>query len=253
MRAIKQGVKRLVRRAVNAQGHEIVPRASTIGPALDTLAVLTEFCVLKHGTGAVVQIGANDGVMGDPVRATLLKLGLPALLVEPLPDLFEQLRQNYADEARVEFANVAVSTQSGEAQLYRISPTARDLPPWAQGLASFDKSVLLKHQDWPGVGADFSELIETVTVPVVTMRQLLDAHPDIGPVLVLQIDTEGHDLEVIRSTIEAGCTPRLINYEHKHLSLADQNSCRDLLAEHGYSFHSSQVDTLAFRNADGHR
>jgi len=132
--------------------------------------------------------------------------------------------------------------------IYRVSPAAKHLPDWAHGLASFDKSVLLKHKDWPGVGSDFEDLIETVSVPVVTVRDLLDSHPMLAPVLVLQVDTEGHDLEVIRSAVEAGCLPPLINYEHKHLSLGDQAACRRLLAAEGYSFQSSLVDTIAFRN-----
>jgi FkbM family methyltransferase len=205
--------------------------------------------VLKYGRGTVVQVGANDGVMSDPVRGTVLNLGLPALFVEPLPDLFERLKKNYAGHSQVTFVNAAVSTRSGEADIFRISPAATHLPDWTQGLASFDKSVLLKHQNWPGVGANFADLIEQVQVPVVTMRQLLDDHPSADPVLVLQVDTEGHDYQVVRSAVDAGCLPPLINYEHKHLSLSDQEACRGLLAGHGYAFQSTVVDTLAFRGA----
>jgi FkbM family methyltransferase len=241
-------VKRLVRRAVESQGFEIVPQTSENGPVADTLGLLIELCQLKHGDGSVVQIGANDGVMGDPVRNTILRLGLPALLVEPLPDLFTRLKENYAGVPRLEFANVAISTEEGEATIFRISAEATHLPAWAHGLASFDKSVLLRHRDWPGAGPDFADWIQEVNVPVVTLRQLLDRHPGVARVLALQVDTEGHDFTVIRSAIEAGCRPPLINYEHKHLARSDQAACRDLLAENGYAFHSGRVDTIAIRN-----
>lgn len=247
--AASQATKRVVRRLVGSQGFDIVPRASTNGPELDVLSLLIELCTLKHGRGTLVQIGANDGVLEDPVREILVRLDLPALLVEPLPDLFERLRQNYASQDNVQFANVAVGTASGSADIFRVSPTASHLPDWMHGLASFDKAVLLKHQDWAGVPTDFAEHIEQVSVPVVTIRELLDSHTLAAPVLVLQVDTEGHDYEVLRSAVAADCLPALINYEHKHLSLSDQAAARDLLAANGYSFLRGADDTIAVREA----
>src|SRR6202034_2259284 len=133
------------------------------------------------------------------------------------------------------FENVAVSTESGEAEIFRISPSAKHLPDWVHCLGSFDKSVLLKHVDDPGVkGKKLDQFIESVRVPVITVSQLLQRHPDIGTLIALQIDAEGHDFVVVKSAVEAGCLPRIINYEHKHLAYSDQVRCRDLLSSHGY-------------------
>jgi len=89
--------------------------------------------------------------------------------------------------------------------------------------------------------------IESVRVPVITMAQLLAKHPQITNVMGLQIDTEGHDYTVVRSAVGAGCLPRIINYEHKHLSYSDQVACRNLLETHGYAFWTNASDTLAYR------
>ena len=82
---------------------------------------------------------------------------------------------------------------------------------------------------------------------MVTIDQLLLRHPDIGRLIALQIDTEGHDFAVVKSAVAAGCLPKIINYEHMHLTYDDQVKCRDLLSSHGYSFWTGDQDTLAYR------
>ena len=212
------------------------------------MPLLIERCALVEGRGTLIQIGANDGLMDDPVRRSIVSLGLPALLVEPLPDLFERLRSNYSDQSNIHFANVAVSETPGQAEMFRVRPSAKGFPEWVHGLASFNKGVLLTHRNWKGVDArEFDAAIESVRVPVITMAQLLAKHPQITNVMGLQIDTEGHDYTVVRSAVGAGCLPRIINYEHKHLSYSDQVACRNLLETHGYAFWTNASDTLAYR------
>lgn len=88
--------------------------------------------------------------------------------------------------------------------------------------------------------------MEEVRVRGVTFERLLNDHR-VKTISLLQIDTEGFDLEVIRMALESGVLPALINYEFVNLSLADRlESCR-LLAERGYRFLHGRVDALAVR------
>jgi FkbM family methyltransferase len=247
MSIVTKVVGKTIRGVLEGRGQEIVEREARNGPSIAFLPLLIDYCTRRDGKRAVVQVGANDGLMDDPVRTSITTLGLPALLVEPLPNLFEKLTSNYAGHSNVRFDNVAVSGDPGEASIYRLKASATQFPAWAHGLASFDKNVLLKHKDWDGVkGKNFEESIEAVRVPVVTVKQLLERHPDLGPVAVLQVDTEGHDFIVVKSAIEGGLLPSIINYEHKHLSYEDQIACREMLAAKGYAFHATGTDTLAF-------
>ena len=249
--SIRSLTKEIIRRFLRSRGKEIVPIQAWHGPAIPLFPLLIEHWARAEPGGWLVQIGANDGMMEDPVRESIVALGIPALLVEPLPDRFERLRSNYAEQPNILYDNVAISDRSGDAQLFRIQSAATHLPEFVHGLARFDKAVLLKHRDWPGVDAlSFEHSIEAVPVQVVTFAGLLQRHPDIKKVGVLQVDTEGHDYLVVKSSIDAGCHPRLIHYEHKHLSYYDQFACRDLLASHGYSFWADYVDTLAWRTRD---
>ncbi|MBC7807886.1 MAG: FkbM family methyltransferase [Akkermansiaceae bacterium] len=237
-----------IRGILKTRGQEFVIREARNGEMIPLLSLLIEHCTMMEGKGAIVQIGANDGIMEDPVRKSIVSHSLPALLVEPLPNLFEELKKNYSGQPQVRFDNVAVSNEPGEANIFRLRADATQFPEWVHMLASFDKSVILKHKDMDGIrGKNFEQYIEDIPVPVVTVKQLLQRHPDLGNITALQIDTEGHDFIVVKSAVDGDCLPRIINYEHKHLSYGDQTACRDLLAKKGYSFCSTGSDTLAYR------
>ncbi len=246
--AINKMGKNFVRRLLKARGLEIVRPTQTAsnGSPIPLLKLLIEQSITVDGKGAILQVGANDGLYDDPVHEIIAALNLSAILVEPLPDLFERLQKNYADQPHIYFENCAVSTQPGKAEIFRFCRNATHLPEWTQGMASFDKSILLKHSHWPGF-QNIEQYIESVSVPVVTVGQLLRKHPDIKKIVALQIDTEGHDFDVVKSAVEAGCLPKIINYEHRHLSYLDQVACRELLSSHGYCFLSNAIDTLALR------
>lgn len=245
---MRHAVATVVKRIFAAGGYEIVRREARNGPLLpDLLPMVIEHYVAAFGPGAVLQIGAHDGVMDDPVHASILRWKLPALLVEPMPDFFARLQANYASQSGVAFENVAVSTSRGEATLYRLA-NDRALPAWAHGMASFNRQVILEHKDWPELrNLDLEKLIVNVRVPVLTVADLLAKHPALGPILVLQIDTEGHDYQVLRSAVAAGCLPPIINYEHAHLSYDDSVAARELLTQHGYGFHTDENNTLAVK------
>jgi FkbM family methyltransferase len=239
-------LKNNVRNMLAGRGWELTRRTAHNGPQLDFASIAIEHCILSGHKGAILQVGANDGVLTDPVQALIKKHNVAALLVEPLPNLYEKLVANYSGSPNVQFANVAISTAPGEATIYRIDPNAPNMPDWIHGTATFDRSVLMKHIDAPGVPKDiYEQSIQDVRVPVVTVKQLLSKHSNLDEIFAVAIDTEGHDFEVIRSVIAAGIKPKVISYEHKHLSYDDQVECRSILSDLGFRFMSHDDDTVA--------
>jgi FkbM family methyltransferase len=241
---IKQFCKQFVRNQFEARGLDIVRRLADNGAALPLLRLLIERSIDLDGKGTIIQIGANDGIMADPIHEIVSSLSLPAILVEPLPDIFVRLRENYRNQPNINFENVAIGATPGEAKIYRISAAASHLPDWTRGIASFDRSVLVKHSKI--LGENIERYIETVLVSVITVKELMRRY--LGTqITALQIDTEGHDFVVVKSAVDARLLPRIINYETKHLSFDDQAKCREMLTQHGYSFLSNHQDTLAYR------
>jgi FkbM family methyltransferase len=187
-----------------------------------------------------VQIGASDGVRFDDLYGKVTSHRCAGLVVEPLPDMYERLKLNYADYPNVVPVRVAVHATATSLQIYRVARNdAQDLPDWVAGVASFDREHLLKH----GIPEN---LIVTQPVdcqqfmPLLSQHGFLDAN-------VLQIDVEGYDAEVLRMIDFARFRPRLIKYEHKNLILSEAREATRLLREAGYYLSDQRQDTIAWR------
>lgn len=121
---------------------EPVRKVPTSFEPIPVFRLAVEALMSRRGDAlSFVQVGANDGVFVDPLRQYILTRGWSGILVEPQADVFERLKENYADCAdRLIFENVAVSLSS---QLELFLPPAdlgtHDLDtriPWSQIMRS---------------------------------------------------------------------------------------------------------------------
>jgi FkbM family methyltransferase len=211
--------------------------------------------------GTWLQIGANS-LSGTDTNDPLVKYLniLPAawvkVFVEPIPALFANLEESVARWPNAKAVNVAVAPTDDvpEAQLNmyclkdafgeedgwgneKNSGASRHkqafddgdlLPHWADQICSFDENHITKH---------FPERVAmttTVSVTAWSVPELL-RQQDIHRVDVLMVDTEGFDLRVLQQIPFATIRPRLIVYEHIHLSDADQKAAKDFLRRHCYT------------------
>ncbi len=183
-----------------------------------------------------VQVGANDGVLDDPLRELILKHNLTGLLIEPLPDMFETLKENYRSQDKLLFENIAISDAEGSAVLYRVKKNA-DVPYGFHGLASFSRNHLRKE------GAQAKD-IEECRIRTSTFSNIFEKY-NIKHISLLQIDTEGFDFEIIKLAFSCGVRPEIINYEHCHLRPAIKYDCKKFLDANDYMFIEVGKDTIA--------
>lgn len=201
----------------------------------------TQFSKLLESRAApkFVQVGANDGVRFDGLYAKATRYGCPGLAIEPLPDMYERLKTNYAPHKQVECLNMAVHATARSVELYRVAPrAATGYPDWATGIASFNREHLLRHD----IRSEDIEPLVVLCAPLmelVTARGLLDAD-------VLQIDVEGYDAEIVKMVDFERFRPKLIKFEHKNLSSQDRESTVNLLRSKGYRIESASGDTVAW-------
>jgi FkbM family methyltransferase len=179
----------------------------------------------------VVQIGANDGVAGDPLVDAFSKTRWSGLLVEPVPYLYETLVARYRDRPEVRVERAAVSTRDGEAPFFRLRSVPGETPEWFNQLATLDRAVLLKHRS--SIPEIDSLLIEE-RVPTVRLDTLLARH-GVTKIDLLVIDTEGHDWEILRALDFTRFRPVLLMFEHQHLSENDKAAAHALLETQGYT------------------
>lgn len=190
-----------------------------------------------------IQVGAFDGMANDPLREIVLDHGWRGILVEPQPEAFRRLEENYRDQPGLVLRNVAVSDVSGPRTLYKLRAGDPGLPPWALQLASFRREVVLKHGD---VIPDIASRIETETVECLTFEDLL-APVRPGRIDLLQVDAEGYDFEILKLFHGAGLRAQIIGFEHKHLSRPERNACVEHLISLGYRVALDGPDAVAYR------
>ena len=142
----------------------------------------------------IVQVGANDGSFSDPLRNLINRYKWKGILIEPQPDVFQRLKNLYKnEETLLSFVNCAISTHSGWVQMYRMKQESLNSNETYQlSVSSIDAHLTAKQ-----LGIPKGDL-EAIEVPCKTLTQVLD-DLNVNSVSLLQIDTEGHDLEVLRS------------------------------------------------------
>jgi FkbM family methyltransferase len=202
-----------------------------------------ELDVLSHGPSRhfkFVQIGANDGVRFDGLYGYVTYHPCSGIVVEPLPDMFERLRANYADYPFIVPINKAVHATARSLPLFRVVPSAMHrYGGWVSGIASFDSNHLL------GLGIAAEDVVAQPVdclplMELLEQTQMLDAD-------LLQTDTEGYDSAVLDMIDFTRFAPRLIKFEHKSMSTAEHKAHAERLRRHGYRTVVEGIDTIAWR------
>ncbi|MER3434706.1 MAG: hypothetical protein C4288_15100 [Leptolyngbya sp. ERB_1_1] len=192
-----------------------------------------------------IQVGANDGINGDPLYEFILKWNWSGIKIEPVSYIFNKLKTNFQNFPDIILENSAIAKENSIQTFYYLKQD-EDAPEWYSQLGSFSLPTLLKHSQWI---PDLQERLVTSNVSCLTIEALCHKH-NIQSVDVIHIDTEGYDFEVIKLIDFEKLAPTIILYEHKHLSEEDRTLCNQHLQNLGYQLFSNQRDTLAVLEAE---
>jgi FkbM family methyltransferase len=164
-------------------------------------------------TKTIIQIGSHVGnTCNDPIF-NIVDNNTKLILVEPVPFLFEKLKNNYAKKfgntQNIIFINKAVSNFIGEIEM--TVPSEKNdfskLPDWASQLASVNSAHATGHIP--------SLLVEKIIVETTTINEIVKTY-NIKQIDLLHTDTEGHDYIILMNyTFEI--KPKKIMFEHKHM------------------------------------
>ena len=96
------------------------------------------------------QVGAHVGPSKEDGLFDIEIHNKTVILIEPVPYLFNKLKENYSEKAKhntIIFKNIAISNNDGHIQLYIPSPINNWAvnPPWASQLASVNEDHIKKH------------------------------------------------------------------------------------------------------------
>lgn len=199
---------------------------------------------------SLVAIGAMDGVTFDDFHGYVTMYEWSGLFVEPIPELFRRLRENYArlSSARDnKYENSAIADHDGTVQMLTIDQAAiaagavhecfagmSAIYPPRNGLASAEDAATV---------AKYGALID---VNCLTLRTLFERHA-IDRVDLLCIDAEGWDYRIIEQLDFTTYRPKLIRCEYINLTADEQAALVTLLADNGYliRIHGQNIDAVA--------
>ena len=206
--------------------------------------------LLERRTATILQVGANDGVVNDPIGNLIPRYRenvRKAVLIEPQTGAFERLAERYRDMERVICLNAAIGHEIGERALYSIDPAAVSAlrKPVTDRIASFDRWHVERFLRIRARGAlspeALSAIVVRLTVPVTTLERAAGEagidRPDI-----LLVDAEGFDGEIVGMALDAGWRPELLQWEHSHLTRPERRRLARRLAGEGYRLWADQAD-----------
>lgn len=184
-----------------------------------------------------VQVGANDGVLADPIQANIANGGWTGIMIEPHPVYFNDLSNRYAGNPAMQLVRCAISDVPGEMELYSVSEDqTAHYPPWARGCASLDRArlhaVIDGHRDGNGPVAEGD--IEATLVPVRRLDEVL-ASAGVTTCDVLLVDVEGFETQVLNSVDLNALSPKLVVVECNGPNRGDQPALVATLAQAGLS------------------
>jgi len=147
--------------------------------------------------GYVIDVGAHAGIKYGSMSWELVQRGWGGLLVEPLPNAFGELTKNYQHSPSVTCVQAACSDTEGEATLYPHKGVSTLNADWAKACEQWWKHIKYK----PSIRVRkvrLDSLLRQVNAPT---------HIDF-----LQVDTEGHDFQVLKG-MDWGRQPDLVCVE----------------------------------------
>jgi FkbM family methyltransferase len=192
-----------------------------------------------------IQIGSNDGIGMDPLREFIVASPKwHGALIEPVPQIFVQLRQNYSylRREKLAFFNVAISEQPGTKQLWKIKDAClHEFPLFASQIGSFDRTHIIKH--FPTF-RNLDSKLEAIEVPCKTYAEIRE-QAGLRDVQVLHLDVEGHEYHILRSIDFTHSKPVIILFETSHIAGSTKHEMFSMLQSHGYRVQEFAVDSVA--------
>ncbi len=240
MKKLKYYIKKLI--------YKFGYRVNKIGPysIFDFESFLHSYIKTKNSFN-FIQIGANDGVMNDPLYKFNIqnKDIVSGYVLEPLPDIFEKLKKNYSSCPNIQAKNFAIHSSKLEMSLYRVKENyLSKIPMHARGIASFDKDHWKKTLLIPS-----HDYIEEVKVKCVSFKDFINAN-SITSLDLLLIDTEGYDYEILMSIDYDRLKPSIIRFEHglRNKVMSEENFMNicNHLNFHGYQIINESYDATAY-------
>jgi FkbM family methyltransferase len=236
-------LKTLIRKVAREYGYQFQKYPFATFSPIPVFDLSVQLLMAERGNSLnFIQVGANDGEYGDPLHNFIVKYPWHGILVEPQPDVFAKLRENYAAiKNRLIFENIAIAKDLSTVAMYRAlgNPNV-----YEASVASANPKTIARQ-----LGLRLRNL-ERFFVPCTTLNGLVRKY-SMSHIDVLQIDAEGCDYDVLKTLDLSEVSPLIIQFEHGQLTRQEISGAVEYLSTHGYRilYGGHQIDTLALHRS----
>jgi len=186
---------------------------SQLGQDLEVLRVYN-----NKRNGVFIEIGASDGIELSNTYLLESKYGWRGVCVEPIPKRFQMLCKNRPNSV---CCNKAVFNESDKTVIFDIANSSDLLSGISANIDCHKSSVDLNKTTISVKTISFNDLLETYNLPL-----FID---------YLSLDTEGSELEILKSVNLQKYTFGLIDVEHNYVE-PRRTQIRELLTSNGYVY-----------------
>ena len=179
---------------------------------------LLDVMFIEKKINNLIQIGANDGERFDILNFYIKKYSCRSILVEPIKEYFEKLKENYKDYNFIIFENSAISVDGNIENIYKVESKYLDrYDDHIPGISSFKKEHLNKH------GVKNRHIISEPVSSISMMNLLKKNHID--SLDLLYIDAEGYDANIAIDLLKSTPVRPIIILEYIHV---EKNTFKNL-------------------------
>tara|TARA_B100000780_G_scaffold114752_1_gene80453 strand:- start:255 stop:1010 length:756 start_codon:yes stop_codon:yes gene_type:complete len=188
----------------------------------------------------LIQIGANDGLRFDNLNYYIKKYNTKSILVEPIKDNFEDLKNNYKEFPNIIFENLAIAVNDEISYLYKVNPLKLKnyIGDHYIGITSFDRNHLIKH------GVKKAHIIKE-EVNSISISDLIIKH-NVNKFDLLFVDAEGYDADIVSDFLNSSLMRPVIILEYLHIPNKKFKNLANQLAEKKYVYFSLNENMFCF-------
>lgn len=203
-----------------------------------------------------IQVGGCDGELADPLRKHIVAGKMRGVIVEPIKFYFDKLEKLYANSTDIITLNCAIDRSNSIREIYSFDTLAIErglLEPHFAGISSFVMDELLSDAGILGRSCPDKELLQrlcqlVVSTPVVCMDfETLLKYSLIENIDLLQVDTEGYDLEILKMFDFEKHSPQFVNFEVSNLNHDQLVEAEAYVTGHGYNICPQDYDWLLIK------
>ena len=168
---------------------------------IDLVTEALHYIGKNHPEYKAVQIGAMDGINYDNTRGFFDMYKWNTILVEPIPEIFQELKENLKDRENLLYENSAISPKEGKLKMLTVPLSAIEENNLHPGYKGMSAAYPLKN----GFGSDYQRDIDVkskygidIEVDCITFDSLVSKY-NFNDVNILVCDAEGYDWEIFKS------------------------------------------------------